>query len=297
MTTTFSKRVCIPAVMTVAISLLSPPVVAHARRGADASAPETAPPAPAPVEAPPVEAPPVEAPAPPPVEAAPPPAPTEPAPAPPTTDPPPGAAEPAPAPADAAPAPPSEPAPTAPPAAEPAPPTTPAEPPPTAVEPAPAVASPVVPTATPTTPTEPPVAAATDAGRRERVGGGAAMAVGGVFALTGLGVIIGFSVQYNNIEHDLRAAQDDVQTRNCALMSSLSLSEECSGFLGDLEDLEEKADRANEGARAGGILMLAGAVAATAGAIAYYYGRQRRAKQTTARVRVEPTLGGATLRF
>lgn len=157
--------------------------------------------------------------------------------------------------------------------------------------PAPEPAATVTPEAAlPRVDAKPPI---TDHARPIRIGGIATMASGGLLAITGLGLMVGFTVRGNRLANDLRNAEKDVFNAGCNLEPSGS---GCGEHLARRDGVRDDLDRANLGTRVGGALLAVGMVAATVGGVVYLFGVRRRQQLASQRVRVLPMLGGAVVR-
>lgn len=210
------------------------------------------------------------------------------------------------------PAPPAEPTaptaptePTAPELTQPEPPTEPTEPEPpteptdvTPPEPEPEPQPEPEPEPVVTTPPAPTVPHPVDSGpavdlekaRRLRVGGLGTLIAGSGLALTGLAMTIGFTVSGKAKKKQQDSVEDSLALDEC----SMSESATCNAHRADFDDLQNKIDGANSGARIGGILVLAGAVGIVVGGVIHRRGVNME-QQSQARLRFSPTLGGAVL--
>jgi hypothetical protein len=205
------------------------------------------------------------------------------------------------------PAPPAEPVAPAEPAAptdvtQPEPPAEPTEPPaePTDVTPEPEPEPQPEPEPEPevTAPPAPVVAQPVDSGpavdldkaRRLRVGGLGTLIVGSGLALTGVALGIGFTVSGKAKMRQQDKVEDSLALDDCAMSDSAT----CRGHQADYDSLQDKIEGANNTARIGGILVLAGAVAIVVGGVIHRRGIKME-EQSQARLRFSPTLGGAVL--
>lgn len=129
-----------------------------------------------------------------------------------------------------------------------------------------------------------------DKARRLRVGGLGTLIAGGGLALTGVALGIGFTVSGKAKMKKQDTVEDSLALDDC----SMSDSSTCNAHRADFDSLKDEIDRANNAARVGGLLVLAGAVAIVVGGVIHRRGI-RMEEQSQARLRLGPTLGGAVL--
>lgn len=129
-----------------------------------------------------------------------------------------------------------------------------------------------------------------DKARRLRVGGLGTLIAGGGLALTGVALGIGFTVSGKAQKKKQDTVEDSLALDDC----SMSDSSTCNAHRADFDSLQDKIDGANNAARIGGILVLAGAVGIVVGGVIHRRGVKME-EQSQARLRFSPTLGGAVL--
>jgi hypothetical protein len=127
--------------------------------------------------------------------------------------------------------------------------------------------------------------------RRLRLGGAYTMIAGGAIAATGLGLTIGFTIKGNKAESDRLSIEDARANRDCAT----STSSECTALRADLDANSEDIKGANQLARVGGILLVAGAATAIVGGVVYRRGVRLDDNPQQARIRISPALAGAVV--
>ena len=103
---------------------------------------------------------------------------------------------------------------------------------------------------------------------------------------------IAFTVKGKAQQRQGKDVEDQLALGDCVTDESAS----CDSNRAKLADINDQIDAANAGARVGGILMLAGAVAIVAGGVVYRRGVKMDEKlQARRTIRMSPTLGGAVI--
>lgn len=129
----------------------------------------------------------------------------------------------------------------------------------------------------------------TDQRQPLRLAGLGVMAGGGLLAVSGVALVIGFTARERGLEKELDDANTAAFRAECGLNPDQAV---CLSLLSDQRDAQDKLDKSNTGARVGGIIAGVGFAAVATGGILLHIAKKRRAKE---HVRIAPTWGGAVV--